>query len=181
MNSGKTTIKYNAKLNNQNPIETLISNQNLSFNKNEFDISDEFQPSKKTPSQQRKEFTIFNYSQYYERELVKKQIKELTEQIRQEIKILKKSGEAIQSELKDIEQLTINSLPEKPGVYHIRFLEIILRILKSLREKVSESKTWLSALVSRKKKLGSLFLNLTKKKGTQYSLSQELSNARSVQ
>jgi len=36
-------------------------------------------------------------------------------------------------------------------------------------------------MVSKKKKRGSLFAVRSKKAGTQYSMSQELSNARSVQ
>lgn len=124
---------------------------------------------------------VFNYSEYYEDTLVKKQIKELTEQIRREIEALKKADASLIREVKDIEKLTINELPEKPGVYHVRFLEIVLNILRVLRAKVGESKTWLQALMSRKKKRGSLFVVRSKKQGTQYSLSQELQSARSVQ
>jgi len=136
---------------------------------------------KKQPRSQRQEFSVFNYQSYYEKEIVKKQIKELTEQIKKEIEMIKKSGSSFLSEVQDIEKLTIDSLPEKPGIYHIRFLEIVLRVLKTLREKISESRTWLSAMTSKRKKRGSLFASLSKKKGTQYSLSQEISNARSVQ
>lgn len=139
------------------------------------------QKEQKTSVGQKREFSIFNYQNYYEREIVKKQIKELTEQIKKEISLIKKADTALAADLKDIEKLTIDSLPEKPGIYHIRFLEIILRILTSLREKIGESRTWLSAMVTRRKKRGSLFMVLSKKKGTQYSLSQELSTARSIQ
>jgi len=140
-----------------------------------------FKKEQKAVPKTRQEFSIFNYRNYYERELVKKQIKELTEQVRKEIGLLKKADTALAADIKDIEKLTIESLPAKPGVYHIRFLEIILRLIKTLREKIGESRTWLAAMVSRKKKRGSLFLALSKKKGTQYSLSQELTSARSVQ
>lgn len=130
---------------------------------------------------QRREFSLFNYSEYYERELVKKQIKELAEQIKKEIELLKKADKSLLSEVRDIEKLTVEQLPEKPGIYHIRFLEIVLRILQTLRAKIGESKTWMQALISKKKKRGSLFLALSKKKGTLYSLSQELQSARAVQ
>lgn len=125
--------------------------------------------------------SVFNYQIYYEKELVKQQIKELVDQIRKEIELIKRAGRTLDAEIKDIEKITIESLPARPGIYHIRFLEIILRILKTLREKISDSGTWLSAMVSRKKKRGSLFLALSKKKGTQYSLSQELATSRSIQ
>ncbi|MCL4364153.1 DUF5660 domain-containing protein [Patescibacteria group bacterium] len=124
---------------------------------------------------------VFNYQEYYENTLVKRQIKELTEQIKKEIEAIKHADASLVKEVRDIEKLTINELPEKPGVYHVRFLELVLSILRVLRAKVGESKTWLQALVSRKKKRGSLFAARSKKQGTQYSMSQELQSARSVQ
>ncbi|MBW7960459.1 hypothetical protein H3C65_03105 [Patescibacteria group bacterium] len=139
-----------------------------------------FQEEIKKNSKKR-ENRVFNYNEYYEDTLVKRQIKELTELIKKEIEALKKSNDSLLNEVKDVEKLTINALPEKPGVYHIRFLEIILNILRVLRAKVGESKTWMQALISRKKKRGSLFAVRSKKAGTQYSLSQELQLTRSVQ
>lgn len=132
-------------------------------------------------AQKKQEMKVFNYNEYYEDTLVKKQIKELTQEIRREIEALKKADASLIQEVKDIEKLTIDELPGKPGVYHVRFLEIVLNILRVLRAKVGESKTWLQALMSRKKKRGSLFVVRSKKQGTQYSLSQELQSARSVQ
>ncbi len=128
-----------------------------------------------------KKGNIFNFSEYRENVLIKRQIQELTKQIRREIEALKKIDKSMLNEVRDVEQLAINDLPEKPGVYHIRFLEIVLSILRAVRSKVFESRTWLQALISKKKKRGSLFIVRSKEKGTQYSLSQELSNARSVQ
>jgi len=135
----------------------------------------------KTPSRSKKEANIFNYNEYHESVLVKKEIGQLVEQIRQEIAYLKKADSSLLSEVKDIENISINSLPEKPGVYHIRFLEIVLRVLRHMREKIGESRTWMQTLISKKKKRGSLFAVRSKKAGTQYSMSQELSNSRSVQ
>lgn len=134
-----------------------------------------------TPPKRKKEANLFNYQAYYEREIVKREIKQLTEQVKSEIARLKKTGENLLNEVKDVQKVTINSLPEKPGIYHIRFLEIVLNLLKTLQLKVNESRTWLQALITKKKKRGSLFAALSRKKGTQYSLSQELSSARSVQ
>lgn len=135
----------------------------------------------KQPQKQKQEFKLFNYTEYYEKELVKRQIKELTEQIKKEIELIRKADASLLNEVRNVEAISINALPEKPGIYHIRFLEIVLSILRTLRAKIGESKTWLQALVSKKKKRGSLFMSLSKKKGTQYSLSQELTNARSIQ
>ncbi|MDO9027792.1 MAG: DUF5660 domain-containing protein, partial [Candidatus Roizmanbacteria bacterium] len=97
------------------------------------------------------------------------------------IEMIKRADASLLNDIRDVEKLTINDLPEKPGIYHIRFLELVLSILRTLRAKVGESKTWLQALMSKKKKRGSLFVVRSKKQGTQYSLSQELQSSRSVQ
>ncbi len=133
------------------------------------------------PKSKKQEVKIFNYQEYYESTLIKKQIKELTEAIKKEIEMIKRADASLINDIRDVEKLTINDLPEKPGIYHVRFLELVLGILKTLRAKVGESKTWLQTLISKKKKRGSLFAVRSKKQGTQYSLSQELSNSRSVQ
>ena len=129
----------------------------------------------------KQEVKVFNYQEYYETTLIKKQIQELTEAIKKEIQMIKKADASLLNDISDVEKLTINDLPEKPGIYHIRFLELVLNILRTLRAKVGESKTWLQALMSKKKKRGSLFAVRSKKQGTQYSMSQEMQNARSVQ
>jgi len=174
--------KSKLKLPYKNPAE-VFGNSN-----NPFDFDNFFSPKNETDNQAeksqpplRKEFSLFSYQEYYEKELVKKQIKELVEQIKKEVELIKKADKSLLAQVSNIENITVEQLPEKPGVYHIRFLEIVLRILHNLRQKIGESKTWLSAMISRKKKRGSLFLNLSKKKGTQYSLSQELQTARVVQ
>ena len=135
----------------------------------------------KEKRKQQKKANVFNYQTHYEQNTIHKEIRALTEQIHQELKVIKKADASLIEQAKDIEKITIGSLPEKPGIYHVRFLEVLLSILRSLRAKITESKTWLQALQSKRKKRGSLFAVLSKKKGTQYSLSQELQNSRSVQ
>lgn len=156
---------------------------NESVDKEYDDINSEFNFKKETSktNSKKREVKIFNYQEYYENTLIKKQIKELTEAIKKEIEMIKKSDSSLLNEIHDVEKLTINDLPEKPGIYHVRFLELVLNILRTLRAKVGESKTWLQALMSKKKKRGSAFTVRSKKQGTQYSMSQELSNSRSVQ
>ncbi len=167
----------------RNTIET--GNRSNGFFDRMLGIGQEFptQPAEKSSPAKtiRKEFSLFSYNQYYEREIVKKQIKELTEQVKKEIQLLKKAESSLLSDIKDVDKISAEQLPEKPGVYHIRFLEVILTILRSLRAKIGESRTWLQAMTSKKKKRGSLFLSLSKKKGTQFSLSQELQTTRAVQ
>lgn len=124
--------------------------------------------------------TLFSFQDMETRRQIE-QMKELIKQIKQEVDALKRADSSMMSEVSDIENLTINSMPDKPGIYHIRFLEVVLKVLKTLRMKVSESGTWLQAMNSKKKKRGAAFGARSKKAGTQYSMSKELSNARSVQ
>lgn len=129
----------------------------------------------------KKEANLFNYQSHHENVIVRDQIKNLIEQIRQEVQYIKKADSSLLNEVKDIEKFTMETLSEKPGIYHVKFLEIVLRILQSVRMKVGESRTWMSALMSKKKKRGSAFSSRSKKQGTAYSMSQELSNSRSIQ
>lgn len=144
-------------------------------------ISEKIINEAKKQAKNEKKGVVFNYQEYHETVLLKRQIKELTEMIRREIEAIKKTNASLLAQVKDVETLAVNELPEKPGVYHVRFLEIVLSLLRTLRAKVSESSTWLAALMSRKKKRGSLFAVRSKKMGTQYSLSQELQATRAVQ
>ncbi len=141
--------------------------------------SAENQELNKKPLQREK--NLFNYQAHHESTVITEQIKQLIAQIRQEIDYIKKADKALLNEVSDIQKISLESVSEKPGIYHVRFLEIVLRTLRLLREKIGESKTWMQALISKKKKRGSLFATRSKKSGTQYSLSQELSSARSVQ
>lgn len=129
----------------------------------------------------KKEIHLFDYQKHYEDNIIKQEIKELTELIKRELEMIKKADKSLLQEAKDIEKLTINGLPEKAGIYHVRFLEIVLNILKTLKAKINESRTWLQAMTSKRKKRGSLFASRSKKQGTLYSMSQELSSSRSVQ
>lgn len=138
------------------------------------------QPQQEQPALNRERGTIFSFRNIEEQRQIS-EIKELIQAIRQEVEAIKKADKALMSEVKDIEKLTIDTLPERPGIYHVRFLEIVLKVLQTLKLKISESGTWMDALKSKKAKRGSAFASNAKKKGTQYSMSQELSNARSVQ
>jgi hypothetical protein len=129
----------------------------------------------------KKEANLFNYQSHHENVIVRDQIKSLLEQIRQEVQYIKKVDASLMNDVRDIEKFTMDTLSEKPGIYHVKFLEIVLRILQNVRAKVGESRTWMQALMSKKKKRGSLFASRSKKQGTAYSMSQELSNSRSIQ
>ncbi len=145
-----------------------------------------FEQEKKVETEQelkprKKESNLFHFREYHEKEVVTQEIQELISQIKQEMEMIKKSDASILQQVQDIQKLPIETLPEKQGVYHVRFLELVLSILRTLRQKIGESGTWLAAMISKKKKRGSLFMARSKRMGTQYSLSQELQSARSIQ
>lgn len=144
------------------------------------EFEDFFPKNRQEQKQQakRKEGNLFDYTHYHEKEVVKREITSLTEEIKRELASFKNEASAL---VKDAGKLAVEPVAEKPGIYHVRFLELIRSLLREMRAKVGESRTWLAAMVSKKKKRGSLFAVRGKEKGTQYSLSQELSNARSVQ
>jgi vacuolar-type H+-ATPase subunit I/STV1 len=123
--------------------------------------------------------TIFSLREQRESREIQ-QIKELLKQIKQEIKAIKAADAALKEQLKDAEKLTIEVDP-KAGIYHINFLEVVLKLLHTARTKIGESSAWLSAMQSKKSKRGSAFAARSKKHGTQYSQSQELTPSRAIQ
>lgn len=127
----------------------------------------------------RERVTVFSLREQRESREIQ-QIKELLKQIKEELKAIKSAESSMAAEIKAAEKLTIEVDP-KGGVYHIRFLEVILKLLNTARQKLGESNAWLGVMQSKKKKRGSAFAANSKKLGTQYSMSQELSNARSIQ
>ena len=136
---------------------------------------------KKQHLPQRKEFTIFASETHSENHEVPKQIEQLSAEVKQAVTQLKKAQKNLDHQILQAEKHTIESMPQKGGIYHVHFLENLLSFIRLMQSKVGEAKTWLSAMQSKKKKRGSAFASRSKKQGTQYSLSQELSTARSVQ
>ncbi len=125
--------------------------------------------------------SVFSYREHSENVTTRQEIQQLTEEIRREINTIKSKEASLLSQVKDMEKLTLDSLSETPGIYHIRFLEIVLSMLRALRASIGESQTWLEAFISKKAKRGSAFVVKSKKMGTQYSLGNEVSTARAVQ
>ncbi|OGK22902.1 hypothetical protein A3C24_03510 [Candidatus Roizmanbacteria bacterium RIFCSPHIGHO2_02_FULL_37_24] len=184
------SIQQNVKkgLKYKNPIESQVqsapSSDIFDFDLQKSIIEQEYRSHSQKEAQANPEFkTIFTFHEHYETKERHQKIKEmqqLIEQIRIEVKDIKSRSDSLTSEVENIEKITLQSLPERPGVYHIRYLELILSFLQGLKVKVGEAKTWLMAMQSKKAKRGSAFVVRSKKKGTQYSMSQELQAARNV-
>lgn len=91
-----------------------------------------------------------------------------------EIEAIRRELEMIIKTIKEVDfevQKAVMEIPVKPGVYHVRFLERIKQLLKLIREKLEDSRTWLKLSVSKKKQRG--YWALYKKKGTSFGLSSE--------
>lgn len=151
------------------------------FNDEYFE-SERFSEHKK--QQPIKEFTVFNNAEYQKKERESREVEELTVQIKEELKVLKKEASEFAHEIGQTDARVIEAHAAqniKKGRYDAGFFELILSFIRNLRLKVGESRTWLMAMTSKKAKRGSAFSVRSKKQGTQYSLSQELQSSRSVQ
>ncbi|HLD24379.1 MAG TPA: DUF5660 family protein [Patescibacteria group bacterium] len=93
------------------------------------------------------------------------------EAIRQELKALIASLKNLHQEV----QTAVSQEVVNPGVYHINFFEQLKTFLKVLRQQIEDSRTWLAAFTTRKKKLG--YWGMFKKHGTTFGLSSERSLA----
>lgn len=120
-------------------------------------------PEKKAPVE------IFNFKQ----EQDNKTIERLLNEVKQEMKMLEKADKSFMNEVKDVEKLTITTSREQTGLYNIRFLEVVIKMIRMLRVKVSESRSWLHTY-NAKRARGSAYASRKAKSGTSYSQSQEL-------
>jgi len=115
-----------------------------------------------------RETQVFSFAERQEQIKTRQEIKRLVEEIKKEIVLLEKKQKMM---ITQAAKVTVQTLPEKPGVYHVRFFEWLLKILHDLRKKVSESATWLSVLKSKKRQRG--YWKMYKKHGTSFGLSGE--------
>lgn len=133
-------------------------------------LSPEFMPPLKK-KQRSPEIALFTYREREDNLKTRDQIKHLMNEISRQIILIQKEQKAV---LNEAAKITVEQLPEKPGIYHIRFLEWVLKTLQDLRKKVSESSEWFN-MVRGKRKNG--FWGMAKKHGTQFSMSGERSTA----
>lgn len=142
------------------------------------------QNSKKSNTEFTTHFDVTSFREGSERQQRiserRQELQQLIEEIRTEVKSIKSRSAEVAQEVDQIERATLESLPDKVGVYHIRYFEHILQYLQGIKAKIGEAKMWLMAMNSKKAKRGSAFAARSKKHGTQFSQSQELQNARNV-
>ena len=126
----------------------------------------------KTPSHQESITTKYYQGQIEKEKLLRKQekqgVKIRIQALREEII---KIGQSVQ-ELKKEATITIIQETPDPGEYHLNFLENLLQFLISLRQKIEEGNTWLSAFNQRSKKRN-YFWKQVKKSGAKFLLSSD--------
>lgn len=141
-------------------------------------------------AEQRKQHQRFFEEQKRAAEMVSKQkeekdsqqINEINEMLRKEIIKYEKARKQVDENLDKVKKMLLLERQHlRSSVYQMTYTELAALIFKNLFIDASESNMWLEALMSKKKKRGSLFATRSKQQGTQYSLSQEMSTARSVQ
>lgn len=112
-----------------------------------------------------------------------RQLDAIYEELEREIKRYAEAQNKLDQNIINLQKLIIEERTNKrkSGAYAFSIAEIGKMILKTALINVSDSNNWMEALMSKRKKRGSLFATRSKKQGTQYSMSQELSLTRSVQ
>ena len=71
----------------------------------------------------------------------------------------------------EFKEVTVEQRIENPGEYHVTFFQWMLSLVKSARQKIEDSGTWLSVMKSKKKQKG--YWAMFKKQGTTFGLSNE--------
>lgn len=123
---------------------------------------------KKEPVRIRRQEVLFNRQE----QSIMQEMRMLLKEVKKELDAVKVQEASLVS---DITKLTLNDSNEKPGIYHLRFLEFIIKLLRSIRKKISEGRMWLDASYQKKKQKG--FRGKARKHGTSFSMSKEVSQS----
>lgn len=138
-------ISLNEEITIQNHDENIKIQESLAFQKQRDSI----------------EKSIFSYREETE-------LKQQIEQLLKEIKLLIKSTNNISAE---VAAIAVDNSPVNPGKYHVNFFEMLIKMIRSLRERVDESQTWLNVFSSKKQQ--KQYWSMFKKHGTTFGLSNE--------
>lgn len=93
------------------------------------------------------------------------EIKQQIEMVLAELKNLKESSDELDAAFKDV---VVDEVPEKPGIYHLRFFEGFLKMIMKLREKVDDASIFAKLFRSRKSERK--YASMAKKGGTGFTL-----------
>lgn len=99
-----------------------------------------------------------------EQQEIKLQVKAIQEE-------LKKLASSTQGLAKEVE-IAAKQVPVEPGTYHLTFFEKLRQAIVEFRQKIEDSRTWLTAFNQRGKRRSYYWFHY-KKSGTKFSLSPE--------
>lgn len=162
----------------QNAFKNSMSDINSQlFGANESLTSPEFpwqqnQQEKKEPKRIKRTEVVFNYLERQEQSRLNQELSQLMKEVKKEVDMLKLQDKAL---VNDISKLAIAEIPKNAGIYHLRFLEFIIKLLRSIRQKITEGRLWLQTSFEKKNK--KKFWKMAKSKGTKFSMSKELTQA----
>lgn len=94
-------------------------------------------------------------------------MKQKLDVVRMELKALASSIKNLNSQI----ERAIDDIPAHPGIYHVNFLERLRGIIRTLRENIEDSGSWLALWSGRKQK--KKYWGMYKKHGTTFGLSSE--------
>ncbi len=117
------------------------------------------------------ETVLFQYTRSASKEFsgeTEREMTQILEKLKEQVTVLEKSEKAL---TKDIAKIKVEQLPERSGIYYIRFFEWMITVVRQLRAKVEEGRTWLAAMTTKKKRMG--YWKMYKKHGTTFGLSNE--------
>ncbi|MCR4263612.1 MAG: DUF5660 domain-containing protein [Candidatus Roizmanbacteria bacterium] len=115
-----------------------------------------------------RDIELFSFAERRETLETTEQIKKLIVMIKEEVKKIETQNKMM---ITETAKITVEQMPDKPGIYHIRFFEWLLNLLTDIRKRVTESASWLSIAQGKKAKKG--YWGMAKKKGTSFTLSGE--------
>lgn len=149
----------------QVPFERLKPSVPLPYNER-FRQLDRLETPSRSRHLERREFTIFAYSEYQERRKIEEEIRKIRQELYLVIKEMEKLGADIKESQIAIQQEIIN-----PGVYHLNFFQKLLAILRVLRQNIHESKNWLEMVFHKKSKRR--YWSMAKGGGSKFTMSHE--------
>ena len=164
----------------QTPAKTIGWGQQLKglFNPDSFinqfpmqeNSSEIFKPPVKEQKTKSNEILLFSYEAKRNEQKIYQETSMVLQRLKEQVTILEKSNKGLVAEMSKVK---VEQVPEKSGIYYIRFLEWLLTIVRQMRMKVEDGRAWLATFTQKKNKMG--YWKMYKKHGTTFGLSQERS------
>ena len=113
---------------------------------------------------QRNEKEVFNLKQ----KTIENQVAKLMQDLQVEVAKLQKQTSELSG---DVKKITVETKPAKTGIYHLNFFDMMISMLRELRQKVGESRLWLNKSMQKKQQKG--YWAMFKKHGMNFAASDE--------